>query len=164
MGRVTLDRPASLSQPKGAAGFEQHRKAATATNRKFYAVGAIILIAAVTIVIVAMQGSSVYYIPLAEFNTKHTALAAGDKEVRVAGKVLPGSITKNAATGAISFTAFDRVEKSQTMKVVYSKIPPDTFKDEAEVVVTGTYANGVFTANDMLAKCPSKYSSSAETN
>ena len=55
----------------------------------------------------------------------------------------------------------DMADPSQTMKVVYNKIVPDTFKDEAQVVVTGTYTNGVFSANEMLAKCPSKYSSTA---
>jgi cytochrome c-type biogenesis protein CcmE len=64
----------------------------------------------------------------------------------------------------VSFTAVDAVDPTQTMKVVYNKIVPDTFKDDAQVVVTGTYSNGVFSASEMLAKCPSKYSSTADSN
>jgi cytochrome c-type biogenesis protein CcmE len=146
----------------GPHNYGQHRKAKSG-NRKFIAAGAVIALAALAIVFVAMQGSSVYYVTIAEFHGKQATLAA-DKEVRVAGKVVPGSITRDERTKEVSFVAMDKADPSQTMKVVYDKIVPDTFKDEAEVVVTGTYTNGVFSANEMLAKCPSKYSSTADTN
>src|SRR5690242_5082051 len=163
MAQASLKEPPSPPAGGRLPNFEQHRKTPKKTNYKFLAVGLVIVIAAVTIVVVAMQGSSVYYITLAEFNSKQATFAQPDKEVRVAGKVLTGSIAKDPTTGATIFTAFDTVNKSQTMKVEYDKIPPDTFKDEADVVVTGTFANGVFKANEMLAKCPSKYSSQAES-
>ncbi|MDB5081384.1 MAG: CcmE/CycJ protein [Chloroflexi bacterium] len=146
----------------GPRNYGQHRKA-NAGNRKFIAAGAVIALAALAIVVVAMQGSSVYYLTIAEFHGKQASLA-GDKEVRLAGKVVPGSIARDERTKEVSFLAMDKVDATQTMKVVYNKIVPDTFKDEAEVVVTGTYTNGVFSANEMLAKCPSKYSSTAESN
>ncbi|HEX2909417.1 MAG TPA: cytochrome c maturation protein CcmE [Chloroflexia bacterium] len=149
---------------KAVAGFERHRRSATSTNRRFYAVGAVIVIAAIAIVYVAMQGSSVYYVTLSEFMNKQAALSEGGKEVRVAGKVVTGTIARDGASQAVTFTARDKDNPAETMKVVYTKMPPDTFKDDADVVVTGTYANGVFTANEMLAKCPSKYSSTGSTN
>lgn len=144
------------------ASFEQHRRSAAATNRKFYMVGAVLLIAAVTLGFVAMQGSAVYYVTVNDFKNKQAALTEGNKELRVAGVVVPGSITRDEVTRKIRFTAADKENPSQTIQVTYSKIAPDTFKDEAEVVVTGTYKNGVFSADEMLAKCPSKYSSTAE--
>ncbi|OJW06343.1 MAG: hypothetical protein BGO39_26050 [Chloroflexi bacterium 54-19] len=124
------------------------------------AAGAVIVVAAVAIVAVAMQGSSVYYVTIAQFHGNQT-VQASNKEVRVAGKVVPGTITRDSTTQEVSFTAVDETDPTQTMKVVYDKIVPDTFKDDAQVVVTGTYSNGVFSANEMLAKCPSKYSSTA---
>ena len=39
----------------------------------------------------------------------------------------------------------------------YSGIVPDTFKDGAEVVLTGRLGPDGFHATDMTAKCPSKY-------
>ena len=47
----------------------------------------------------------------------------------------------------------------KTIRVTYSGIVPDTFKDAAEVVVEGKYdlESGLFTAHVLLAKCPSKY-------
>lgn len=120
------------------------------------------MIAAVAIVVVAMQGSSVYYVTVAEFNAKGATVGADAKEIKVAGKVVPNTIVKKEAGQGVEFTARDKDNPSQLLKVVYTnKILPDTFKDDAEVVVTGTYQNGFFTASEMLAKCPSKYSSSA---
>jgi cytochrome c-type biogenesis protein CcmE len=163
MAQAPLKEPPNRPVGGRLPDFEQHRKSSKKTNYKFLAVGLVIVIAAVTIVVVAMQGSSVYYITLAEFNNKQATFIQADKEVRVAGKVLTGSIDKDSVPGAVVFTAYDTVNKSQTMKVEYDKIPPDTFRDDADVVVTGTYTNGVFKANEMLAKCPSKYSSQAQS-
>ena len=39
----------------------------------------------------------------------------------------------------------------------YTGIVPDTFKDDSEVVLTGVLTKEGFVANDMTAKCPSKY-------
>ena len=46
----------------------------------------------------------------------------------------------------------------RSVTVRYMGVVPDTFKDDAEVIVSGTLQqDGVFTATDLLAKCPSKY-------
>jgi len=139
-------------------GFEQHRKPKARTNWKFFVVGAVVVTAALVLVVTAMQGSSVYYYTVAEFSEKQANLVTADS-MRVSGKVLPGSIKKDEISRSISFTAIDRENSSKTLTVAYAGIIPDTFKDEAEVVVTGSYAQGVFQAKEMLAKCPSKYSS-----
>lgn len=155
------DKPPQSPSPSNQPGpdkYDRHRKP-KGGNRKFIIAGAVIVVAAVAIVMVAMQGSSVYYVTIAQFHTKQASFDPA-KEVRVAGKVVPGTISQDKTSG-LSFTAVDETDPSQTMRVVYSKIVPDTFKDDAQVVVTGTYNNGVFSANEMLAKCPSKYSSTA---
>ena len=57
-------------------------------------------------------------------------------------------------------------EKSsdRTLPVTYQGIIPDTFKENAEVVVEGFYhpQKTVFRATTLLAKCPSKYEGLAE--
>ncbi len=151
-----------VNRAANATGFEQHRRKTAGANRRFYAAGAVIVVAAVALAFVAMQGSSVYYVSIGEFNGKQVVANYAGKEVRVAGKVIPGSILRNS--DRVSFTARDKADPSQIMQVSYSRLIPDTFKDDAEVVVTGTYNNGVFTATEMLAKCPSKYSSEADTS
>lgn len=82
---------------------------------------------------------------------------AGVRTVRLAGVAAPGTVAKDARTLTSTFTLDDRTGGS--IPVVYEGIPPDTFKDGAEVVVEGRWdaAGGVFRAETLLAKCPSKY-------
>ncbi len=153
--------PTSAAQNATASplvGFEKYRKSPEKNNLKFYIAGILVIAAAAFIVFSAMQGSSVYFYTVSEFQDKQVSLAGGEP-VRVSGMVLPGSIKKNETNHSVTFTAIDKVEKAKNLTVTYSGILPDTFKDEAEVVVTGSYGQGIFTAKEMLAKCPSKYSS-----
>ena len=52
------------------------------------------------------------------------------------------------------------MENGETLRVVYkgSEPPPDTFKDNAQALAMGVYKHdGVFYANELQAKCASKY-------
>lgn len=44
-------------------------------------------------------------------------------------------------------------------RVIYPKPKPNNFEQADQLVVIGKMRNGVFYANDMLMKCPSKYNS-----
>jgi cytochrome c-type biogenesis protein CcmE len=51
--------------------------------------------------------------------------------------------------------------KSGVVPVVYrGENPPPLFKVGRNVVVSGNYANGRLAANDIVTKCPSKYTAS----
>jgi cytochrome c-type biogenesis protein CcmE len=52
---------------------------------------------------------------------------------------------------------FDIERNGKVMRAYYNEIPPDQFKDHAEVVLTGKLKGNEFHATDMTAKCPSKY-------
>ena len=43
------------------------------------------------------------------------------------------------------------------VRASYTGIVPDTFKNDSEVVLTGTLGPDGFHATGMTAKCPSKY-------
>jgi cytochrome c-type biogenesis protein CcmE len=52
---------------------------------------------------------------------------------------------------------------SAQLPVDFSGIIPDTFVDDADVVVEGNRrTDGVFEATTLLAKCPSKYETAGE--
>lgn len=72
--------------------------------------------------------------------------------------VVPGSIQWDKYK---SSAAFDITDGQRTMRVQYvgNAVLPDTFKDEALVVLEGEYvaANNSFDAEVIFAKCPSKY-------
>ena len=113
----------------------------------------IIVASLVYLVVTGFQNTSVYYLTVSEFHTRQTGVAG--KRVKVAGKVVAGSIQQDKGTMQVRFRA---EEGGQVLPVVYRGIVPDTFKDGAEVVVEGKrQADGVFRAETLLAKCPSKY-------
>ena len=76
------------------------------------------------------------------------------KKLQVHGYVVPGSIGKKR--DALEYR-FDIQRNGKTLRAFYNGITPDTFKDDSEVVLTGVLTKDGFVANDMTAKCPSKY-------
>jgi cytochrome c-type biogenesis protein CcmE len=76
------------------------------------------------------------------------------KKLQVHGYVVPGSIGRKR--DALDYQ-FDLQRNGQVIRAYYSGVVPDTFKDEAEVVLTGQLTPNGFMATDMTAKCPSKY-------
>ena len=86
------------------------------------------------------------------------------KKVQLHGYVIPGSILNNPNTLEYRFKVQNNPiragEPGNSMTVSYTGIVPDTFKDEAEVVLRGnlTSDGGFHTdPNGVIAKCPSKY-------
>ena len=53
---------------------------------------------------------------------------------------------------------FDMESNGHVVRAYYTGITPDTFKNDAEVVVKGRLADdNTFHATEIVAKCPSKY-------
>jgi cytochrome c-type biogenesis protein CcmE len=87
------------------------------------------------------------------------------QKIRVGGFVQKGSIIQKKGTLEYRFEVRPVEEmikhaeaRGKTLTVAYTGIVPDTFKDDAQVIVGGTVADdGSFVAKDLVAKCPSKY-------
>jgi len=58
-----------------------------------------------------------------------------------------------------TFTFYLVDKDGQERKVVYSKPKPNNFEQATSMVIIGRLHNGVFYADSMLLKCPSKYNS-----
>jgi cytochrome c-type biogenesis protein CcmE len=117
--------------------------------------------AAITVIVLALaylaftgiQESKSYYVTIAELQGMGPKAQA--KRLRVAGTVVPGSIHRHG-TGA----DFQLDENGLKLQVSYrgSEPPPDTFKDSSLALAEGNYgADGVFHAQQVQAKCASKY-------
>jgi cytochrome c-type biogenesis protein CcmE len=76
------------------------------------------------------------------------------KTLQVHGYVVPGSVQ---VTADRLKWKFDLHRNGKVISATYNGVTPDTFKDEAEVVLTGRFTPQGFHATDMTAKCPSKY-------
>ena len=119
---------------------------------KFAIGGLIVLIAAATLVVWAMNrpGSTAFYMTPSELQAMGPTDSAHD--YRVNGKVVPGSIERDGLR-----TDF-LVTDGTTEISVHTRAPlPDTFKDRSEVVAKGDFDGNTFAAQEVLAKCPSKF-------
>jgi cytochrome c-type biogenesis protein CcmE len=130
------------------------------TRNKYIKFGSAITLIVLTLAYLAYLGaqeSKSYYVTIKELHTMRDK--QGDdvykKNLRVAGNVQPGSIKMSGP-----HADFLLVENGETLRVVYkgSEPPPDTFKDNAQALAMGVYKHdGVFYANELQAKCASKY-------
>jgi cytochrome c-type biogenesis protein CcmE len=79
------------------------------------------------------------------------------KALQLHGYVVPGSIFR-ARTDSFDWK-FKVESKGSMVDAAYHGIMPDTFKDEAEVVLKGQLTPMGFQVapNGVMAKCPSKY-------
>ncbi len=100
-----------------------------------------------------IQESKSYYVTIKELQGMGSQSHA--KRLRVAGTVVPGSIRRQG-TGA----DFELDENGLRLPIAYRGVepPPDTFKDSSQALAEGTYGtDGVFHAQQIQAKCASKY-------
>jgi cytochrome c-type biogenesis protein CcmE len=84
-----------------------------------------------------------------------------ERTIKVHGIVVDGSIKKKkGTTGDYQFVI---EHKGQRLPVHFTNIPPDTFQEGGEVVLTGRLIEGgrLFESDEMSAKCPSKYEEEA---
>ncbi len=107
----------------------------------------------------AFKSASMYYLTPSELLAKGEE--AYNDEVRLSGTVMDGTIERDADDG-LHFTVTD--DEGTKIPVVYGGVVPDTFQEGADVVVEGELTrDGVFDANNLLAKCPSKYEPESES-
>lgn len=86
-----------------------------------------------------------------------TAADYAGQRIKLAGIVAEGSVEKEASTLLTRFQ-IEGDSKSRLVPVEYTGALPDIFRDGIQVVVTGEFdAGGRFVADELLAKCPSKY-------
>lgn len=116
---------------------------------------------AITIIVLALsylaytgvKESQSYYVTIKEL--RDMGDGAYTKHLRVAGFVKPGTI-KQSGTHA----EFVLLENGLELPVSYkgSEPAPDTFKDNSQALAIGDMGkDGVFRANQLQAKCASKY-------
>jgi len=123
-------------------------------QRSKFIVGAVIMLGVLTwLGISGYQESKSYYFTLPELRAQGEE--AHSLRLRVAGSVAPGSIRRQQ--GRVLFTLYQQDDR---LAVVYTGTEPlpDTLVDDAEAVVTGRYGrDNVFVAEQVQAKCASKY-------
>ena len=123
---------------------------------KFLVGSGIIVVTLCLLAYVGFTQSKTYYHTISELPTLQAA--ALHQRMRVSGNVRAGSISHR--DGRIDFVL---EEQNKTLPVSYvGRDPlPDTFKDGAQALVEGNLTNdGSFQAEQIQAKCASKYQAS----
>lgn len=121
-------------------------------------------VTAIIVIVIAVLVLTIGNKQVAAYSTISQIAKGGVKpgdRVNVGGAVVAGSWNKQS--NPMKFTIKeenDTAGTGPTLKVVYSGTAPNTFGDGVVAIVTGTMQkDGVVDANQMITKCPSKYSS-----
>ncbi len=118
-------------------------------------IGAIVLVGALSyFAFMAFQSATVYYYTVSEMN--ELGATPEGKLVRVSGKLVPVSFKREDESTLASFTLTDGAE---TLNALHDGVFPDLFfNDHSDIILEGTYgSDGVFTSQNVIVKCPSKY-------
>ena len=107
------------------------------------------------------QSSTVYYLTVGELLDR--SADEGGRHVRVNGKLLPGSFQRDEGTVVAAFTLTDTVD-GRSLSAAFTGVVPELFFNEhSDIVAEGTYGpDGVFHADNIIVKCPSKYASQVQ--
>ncbi len=145
---------------------------------KFIIGGLLILSAVVYLIFSSTKQAAEYFMTVDELKSQSTAVV--DKNVRISGAVVGDSIKYDANTLTLTFDVAqvpgDNAEieaqgglaavlkaavedpTRTRLKVVYVGPKPDLLRDQAQAIMTGHIdADGVFHAEELLLKCPTKY-------
>ena len=126
-------------------------------NRKFLRIGlttVVLVLAFAGLLWSTLREGTEYYKHVEEVMVQPDAWYG--KRLQLHGYVVPSSIMRRK--DSLDYR-FEVQSKGQVVRATYSGIVPDTFKDDAEVVLKGTLSPEGFKVdpNGVMAKCPSKY-------
>jgi cytochrome c-type biogenesis protein CcmE len=106
---------------------------------------------ALGLILYALRAQTDYFYTPAQIAS---GVAPSDQRIRAGGMVVKGSLKKPTDSLNVSFQITDF---KSTVDVQYTGILPDLFKEGSGVVGTGKLHNGVFVAEEILAKHDEKY-------
>jgi cytochrome c-type biogenesis protein CcmE len=145
---------------------------------KFIVGGVLILAAVIYLIISSARANAEYFMTVDELRAKSDSLVG--RNLRISGAVVGATILFNPETNTLSFEVANVPGDNATieaqgglakvlheavldpernwLKIVYEGAKPDLLKDEAQAIVTGHLGeDGIFLAEELLLKCPTKY-------
>jgi cytochrome c-type biogenesis protein CcmE len=148
------------------------------TRIKFIIGGLIILAGVIFLIISSTSASAEYFLTIDELIAEGSD--ALGRNLRVSGAVIGDSIQYDPQTMGLTFQVAhvpgnnDFIEEQgglayvlhnavtdptqARITVIYSGAMPDLLQDEAQAIMTGYLGeDGIFYANELLLKCPTKY-------
>ncbi len=144
---------------------------------KFFIGGVLILAAVVYLIFTSSKANAQFFLTIKELQARGPVQG---NDVRVSGAVIGDSIQYDSKTLTLKFTVADVPADMKEvdaqgglaavlhaavidpnrprLNVSYTGPKPDLMRDEAQAIMTGHLGtDGVFYANELLLKCPTKY-------
>jgi len=145
---------------------------------KFIVGGLLIIAAVIYLIVSSTQANAQYFLTVDELILKDQSVL--EKDLRISGAVIGNSIEYDQQNLELSFTIAhipgnnEEIEQlgglakvlheavsnpeSSKVNIIYTGPKPDLLRDEAQAIVTGRIKeDGVFYADEVLMKCPTKY-------
>ncbi len=117
-------------------------------RRVWYSVGGVLIVAFLAYGATSFKSNLTPYVSFEEAQRS-------PRKVQVAGGLVPDSTSYIEDKELLEFGMVE--EDGNTMTVHYGGVKPGNFEEAIQIVAIGTYSEGVFHANQLLVKCPSKY-------
>jgi cytochrome c-type biogenesis protein CcmE len=117
------------------------------SNKVKTIIGIVIIVAVIAAIVPTFLSNKIEYVSFNDAQHK-------TKTVEVKGIWLKD---KEAKFEGNKFSFYMKDDNNTEMKIVYDGAKPNNFEVAEAVVVKGKVKDGVFVANDILTKCPSKY-------
>lgn len=126
-------------------------------GRRGFALKPLYIIGIAIIVLAIVLGYYGLTSALRPYTTSVSEAMSTGRGVQLAGYLVPGEQGHYDAANNFTFQMQDNTGK--IVQVSYPKVKPANFEQAISIVAIGHYdsAKGVFQADDMLVKCPSKY-------
>lgn len=148
-------------------------------GRAKFLIGGLMIVAAIIYLIASStQAAAQYYMTIDELAAKGAAVQGRD--LKISGAVEGSTISYDAKTLTLRFTIANvpgdikvidqrgglakvlheavTDPTARRLQVVYVGPKPDLLRDEAQAIITGRLgADGVFQAQELLLKCPTRY-------
>lgn len=117
-------------------------------RRLWYTVGGVMIVAFLAYGATSFKSNLTPYVSFEEAQKSA-------RKVQVAGGLVPDSTTYLEDEEMLRFGIVE--DSGKTMTVHYEGVKPGNFEEATQIVAIGVYSEGVFHANQLLVKCPSKY-------
>jgi cytochrome c-type biogenesis protein CcmE len=149
-----------------------------AGRSKFLVGGLLVLAAVIYLIVSSMKANAEFFLTVEELRAQQQELAG--KNLRISGAVIgdtiqydadtltltfevahvPGDNAEIEAQGGLALVLHEAVMDltRARLKVAYTGPKPDLLQNEAQAIMTGHLGeDGVFYADELLLKCPTKY-------
>lgn len=126
---------------------------------KFTIGGVAVVLIVMTLIAWAMTrpGSTAFFLTVSEVRDSAGSELGG--EIRVSGNLVGGSVERDGVTMSFAIT-----DGEKNLNIVTEETPPDAFwsayesdPESVEIIAQGSYDGEQLSANEIFAKCPSKF-------